>query len=141
MTKERSLNGYTPNKLLIYLYVDVHLTIFIHMKKRNNPIKINEKMLSRIIREAVDEVVNDNGFEEIFEKAREEFMSRRHNGMFGFELKNPEGDYQYDNLHYNPKTNELSCLGVSIQADPDFSFDQNLEALYEELMNQGYGDE
>jgi hypothetical protein len=34
----------------------------------------------------------------------------------------------------------MSCMGVSIEVDPDMSVDQNLEGLYEELMNNGFTD-
>ena len=32
-------------------------------------------------------------------------------------------------------------MGASIQVDPDMTVDQNLEALYDELMNNGYNDD
>ena len=34
----------------------------------------------------------------------------------------------------------MSCMGVTIDVDPSLSVDQNIEGLYEELMNKGFSD-
>ena len=53
---------------------------------------------------------------------------------------NREGDWEYGEVTYDPKTQKMCCMGVCIDVDPDLSVDQNLEALYEELLNHGYTD-
>lgn len=80
----------------------------------------------------------DEAFEDDFNAARDKHIGR--GGMFGMELKNSEGEWQYGDVTYDPNTNTMSCMGVSIEVDPDMSIDQNLEGLYEELMNNGFSD-
>ena len=80
----------------------------------------------------------DEAFEDDFNAARDKHIGR--GGMFGMELKNSEGEWQYGDVTYDPNTNTMSCMGVSIEVDPDMSIDQNLESLYEELMNNGFSD-
>ena len=80
----------------------------------------------------------DEAFEDDFNAARDKHIGR--GGMFGMELKNSEGEWQYGDVTYDPNTNTMSCMGVSIEVDPDMSIDQNLEGLYEELMNNGFTD-
>ena len=60
--------------------------------------------------------------------------------LWGFEMKNQEGEWQYGDVTYDPNTNTMSCMGVTIDVDPSLSVDQNLEGLYEELMNNGFSD-
>lgn len=78
----------------------------------------------------------DEAFEDDFNAARDKHIGR--GGIFGMELKNSEGEWQYGDVTYDPNTNTMSCMGVSIEVDPDMSIDQNLEGLYEELMNNGF---
>jgi hypothetical protein len=104
-------------------------------------IHLKESELKRMISESVKRVLNE-GFEDKFNATRDNFYKQRSpNGMFGFEMKNPEGEWEYGDITYDPNTNTMSCMGVSIEVDPDMTVDQNLEGLYEELMNQGYGQE
>jgi len=104
-------------------------------------IRLRESELKRMITESVNKILNE-GFEDKFNSARDDFYKRRSpNGMFGFEMKNPEGEWEYGDITYDPNSNTMSCMGVSIEVDPDMTVDQNLEGLYEELMNQGYGQE
>jgi hypothetical protein len=79
-------------------------------------------------------------FEDDFNSARDRHLSKSPGSMFGFEMKNSDGDWQYGDITYDPNTNTMSCMGVSIEVDPSLSIDQNLEGLYEELMNNGYND-
>lgn len=99
-------------------------------------IHLKQSDLKEMIAESVRRALKE-GFEDDFNSARDNFKGQ----MFGFEMKNPEGDWQYGDVTYDPKTNTMSCMGVSIEVDPDMTVDQNLEGLYEELMNQGYGQE
>ena len=80
----------------------------------------------------------DEAFEDDFNAARDKHIGR--GGMFGMELKNSEGEWQYGDVTYDPNTNTMSCMGVTIDVDPSLSVDQNLEGLYEELMNNGFTD-
>lgn len=109
-------------------------------KKMKKVIRLTESDIHRIVRNSVKRIIKES-FEDDFKSTRDSFMSRKSpNGMFGFEMKNQEGDWQYGDITYDPNTNTMSCMGVSIEVDPEMSVDANLEALYEELMNNGYGD-
>ena len=79
--------------------------------------------------------VNES-FEDDFNNARDNFRGQ----LFGFEMKNPEGDWQYGDVDFDPNTMTMSCMGATIDVDPDMTVDQNLEALYDELMNRGFTD-
>jgi hypothetical protein len=98
---------------------------------------VKESKLNRIVNESVKKIIRE-GFEDDFNAARDNHIGR--GGMFGLEMKNSEGDWQYGDITYDPNTNTMSCMGVSIQVDPDMSIDQNLEGLYDELINNGYTD-
>lgn len=100
-------------------------------------IRLRESELRQMISESVRRVLNEE-FEDDFNTARDKHVGR--GGMFGMELKNSEGEWQYGDVTYDPNTNTMSCMGVSIEVDPDMSIDQNLEGLYEELMNNGFTD-
>ena len=104
------------------------------MKK--NRIRLTESQLHRMIKNAIRE-----SFEDDYNASRDNFHSSRPNGMWGMELKNPEGEWEYGNIEFDPQAMTMSCMGVTIDVDPDMTVDQNLEALYEELMNNGYGQE
>ena len=101
-------------------------------------IRLTEGDLHRIIENSVKRVLKES-FEDDFNQARDNRMSR--SGMFGMEMKNPEGDWEYGEVSFDPNSNTMSCMGVSIHIDPDMTVDQNLEALYDELMNNGYSDD
>lgn len=100
-------------------------------------IRLTESDLHRVIAESVRRIMNE-GFEDDFNTTRDNYLKRSPNAMFGFEMKNAEGDWEYGNVDYDPNTQTMSCMGVSINVDPDMTVDQNLEALYDELMNNGY---
>lgn len=100
-----------------------------------NDVQNEYSKLRSSISESVKRVLNEE-FEDDFNAARDKHVGR--GGMFGMELKNSEGDWQYGDITYDPNTNTMSCMGVSIEVDPDMSIDQNLEGLYEELMNNGF---
>ena len=101
-------------------------------------IRLTEGDLHRLVENSVRRVLKE-GFEDDFNKARDNHMSR--GGMFGMELKNPEGDWEYGEVTFDPNSNTMSCMGVTIQVDPDMSVDENLQELYSELMNNGYSDD
>ena len=100
-------------------------------------LKLTEKDLHNIVKESVNRILKED-FEQDFNSARDKHIGS--GGMFGLEMKNSEGDWEYGDVTYDPNTNTMSCMGVSIQVDPELSIDQNLEGLYEELVNNGYTD-
>lgn len=105
-------------------------------KNMKRLVKLTERNLHRIIENSVKRVLRE-GFEDDFNKARDNY----NRGLFGFEMKNSEGDWEYGEVTFDPNSNTMSCMGATIQVDPDMTVDQNLEALYDELMNNGYSDE
>lgn len=96
-------------------------------------IRLRKSELRRIISESVRRVLNES-FEDDYNAARQNY----NRPLWGFEMKNQEGDWQYGEIEYDPNTQKMSCMGVSIDVDPDCTVDQNLEALYEELWNNGF---
>ena len=99
--------------------------------------RLTEKNIRDIVSKTVRRVLNES-FEDDYNKARDKHIGR--GGMFGMELKNSEGEWQYGEIEYDPNKQTMSCMGVTIDVDPSLSVDQNLEGLYEELMNNGYTD-
>ena len=125
------------------------------------PVKIGTNKIKNMIKESINQVYNEmvmehkmdnsikrslrralmeseEGFASTFEKGRDDFYNRKPHGMFGMELKNPEGEWEYGNIEFNPNTMEMSCMGATIQVEDDWTLDEAIEVLYEELMNQGY---
>ena len=99
-------------------------------------IKLTESELRNMISESVKRVLKED-FEQDYNIARQNYQRP----LWGFEMKNSEGEWQYGDITYDPNTNTMSCMGVTIDVDPSLSVDQNLEGLYEELMNNGFSDE
>jgi len=97
--------------------------------------KAEKEKLKSQVAESVRRALNEE-FEDEFNAARQNY----NRPLWGFEMKNQEGEWQYGDITYDPNTNTMSCMGVSIEVDPSLSVDQNLEALYEELMNNGFTD-
>ena len=119
------------------------------MGKKDDDDDIDESVVRRAVVESLNRFMAEDSkkkvneaFEDDFNSARDQYLSRKSpNGMFGFEMKNPEGDWQYGDITFDPNTNTMSCMGVSIEVDPSLSIDQNIEGLYDELVNNGFGDE
>ena len=103
-------------------------------------VRLTEEKLKEIIETSIRKKLRE-GFEQDFNNARDNYFQRKPHGLFGMEMKNPQGDWEYGDVTFDPRTNKMSCMGVSIDVDPDCTVDQNLEALYEELVNQGYTDD
>lgn len=98
-------------------------------------VRLTESDLTRIIRKSVNKILKED-FNDEFNKARDNYKRP----LFGFEMKNQEGEWEYGDVTYDPQTQTMSCMGISIAVDPSMSVDANLEGLYEELLNQGYHD-
>ena len=111
-------------------------------------IRLSESDLHKIIKNSVIRALNEGchgkkkskQIEEDFEQDYNSAMDKKTSsgGLWGMELKNQEGDWEYGDVTYDPSTQTMSCMGVSIDVDPDMTVDQNLEGLYDELMNKGY---
>lgn len=99
-------------------------------------IKLNEKHLHNIIQNCVRKTLKEN-FEDDYNKARDNYKRP----CWGFEMKNKEGEWEYGDVTFDPKSMTMSCMGVSIDVDPEMSVDDNLEGLFDELCNNGYTNE
>lgn len=99
-------------------------------------IKLTEKNLHNIINGCVQKALKES-FEDDYNKARDSYKRPQ----WGFEMKNKEGDWEYGDVNFDPKSMTMSCMGVTIDVDPDMSVDANLEGLYDELLNSGYTNE
>ena len=81
-------------------------------------VRLTEGDLHRIVKRSVNRILKES-FEDEFNSSRDKFLQKSPNAMFGMEMKNSEGDWQYGDVTYDPNTNTMSCMGVSIQVDPD----------------------
>ena len=100
-------------------------------------IRITESDVIGIVKQIINEIDGTKkGFASDYNTAMDKKLSR--GGMWGMELKNPEGEWEYGDVTFDPNTQKMSCMGVSIDVDPDCTVDQNLEALYDKLMEIGY---
>ena len=98
--------------------------------------KITESQLRNIIKESLKNILSEDSFENDYNQAQDRFLKR--GGMWGMELKNPEGEWEYGNIDFDPKTMTMSCMGASVQVEDGDTIDGALEALYDELMSKGY---
>lgn len=103
------------------------------MEKRK--ISLVEKQLKNIVKNVVKETIKES-FEDDYNNARANYKRP----CWGFEMKK-DGEWQYGDIQYDPNTQTMSCMGVTIDVDPSMTVDQNLEGLYEELMNNGFESE
>lgn len=103
-------------------------------------IVLKEERLRSIVKETINRILNE-GFEDDFNSTRDNFHKSRPGGMFGFEMKNAEDEWEYGDIQYDPKSQQMSCMGVSIDVDPSMTVDAHLEALYEKLVENGYHDD
>lgn len=101
--------------------------------KRN--VRLTESDLRNMIAESVRNILRES-FEDDYNQARQNY----NRPLWGFEMKNQEGEWQYGEIEYDPNKQTMTCMGVTIDVDPSLSVDQNLEGLYEELMNNGFTD-
>ena len=107
-----------------------------YMSNRKSPVTVvKEDKLANLINKSVKKVLKES-FEDDYNTTRQNY----NRPLWGFEMKNTRGDWQYGEIEYDPNTQKMSCMGVSIDVDPNLSVDQNLEALYVELMNNGFND-
>ena len=97
--------------------------------------KAEKEKLKSQVAESVKRILKED-FEQDYNTARQNYNKP----LWGFEMKNQEGEWQYGEIEYDPNKQTMSCMGVTIDVDPSLSVDQNLEGLYEELMNNGFSD-
>lgn len=57
---------------------------------------------------------------------------------FGFELKTPEGNIEFSEITYNPELGTISAFKVSRLVDEEISVDDNVSALYADLLKFGF---
>lgn len=98
-------------------------------------IKLTENDLHKIISNSVKRIIKE-GFEDDYNTAKDNHLQK--GGMWGMEARNSEGDWEYGEVTLDPTTNTMSCMNVSIDIDPDFSVDENLQALADKLQENGY---
>lgn len=103
-----------------------------------NPKVVDWKKSANRIRECVVKALHED-FATDYNTAVDNKLSQ--GGMWGFEMKNPEGDWEYGDVKFDVNSMTMTCMNVTIQVDPDMTVDQNLEALYDKLLEAGYGDE
>lgn len=98
-------------------------------------IRLTESDLHKIIENTVKRIVKED-FNDEYNTARDRHLSR--GGLWGIEARNTEGDWEYGEVTFDPNSNTMSCMNASIEVDPDLSVDENLQALADELQNNGY---
>lgn len=103
-----------------------------------SPKVVDWKKSANHIRECVVKALHED-FATDYNTAVDNKLSQ--GGMWGFEMKNPEGDWEYGDVKFDVNSMTMTCMNVTIQVDPDMTVDQNLEALYDKLLEAGYGDE
>lgn len=101
-------------------------------------IRLTESELHGLIKESVKRIINED-FKDEYDNTFNKHLSK--GGMWGMEMKNPEGEWEYGDIKFDPNTNTMSCMGVSIEVDTDYSVEQNLQALYDKLVESGYDNE
>ena len=103
-----------------------------------NPKLVNWKEVANKIRECAEKSLHED-FATDYNTAMDNKLSQ--GGMWGFEMKNPEGDWEYGNVKFDVNSMTMTCMNVTIQVDPEMTVEQNLKALYDKLLEAGYGDE
>lgn len=98
-------------------------------------IRLTESDLHNIIENTVKRVLKED-FSDDYNTAMDKHLSR--GGMWGMEAKNSEGEWEYGDVTFDPKTNIMSCMGISIEVYPTFSVDENLQALADKIQENGY---
>lgn len=102
--------------------------------------KLTERHLKNIVKESLIKILNE-GFEDDYNTARDKHLSKSPASMWGMELKNPEGEWEYGNVEFDPNTMTMSCMGVTVQIEEGDTVDGALEMLYDELISRGYAQE
>lgn len=102
-----------------------------------NPKLVNWKEVANKIRECAEKSLHED-FATDYNTAVDNKLSQ--GGMWGFEMKNPEGDWEYGDVNFDVNSMTMTCMNVTIQVDPEMTVEQNLEALYDKLLEAGYRD-
>lgn len=74
-------------------------------------------------------------FYDTFERVKQYHKDNGKN--YGFELRR-NGKWIYGDIEFNPETNIMSCMGVSIHVLPNTTILDAEEDLFEALLNAGY---
>ena len=110
-----------------------------NMRKNKQVVRLTESQLHNIISESVKRVLRENEFEKKYDAARMQAAQR--GKIWGMEMKNPQNEWEYGNIEFNPNTMEMSCMGATIQVEEDWDVYDALEQLSYELYELGYGNE
>jgi hypothetical protein len=98
-------------------------------------VRLTEGDLHRMVDATVKCIIRES-FEDDYNDARNNYTRP----CWGFEMKNKDNEWEYGDVSYDPNTQTMSCMGVTIDVDTDCTVDQNLQALYEKLTEEGYHD-
>ena len=102
---------------------------------------ISEEKARKIVENVVRKALKEAWYGE---QQTPEYILKQVHSMRSNILSLPNGDYVY--VDYNPETNELIAGGAtnsgiipdySIEYDVDFSLDENLQALYDKIIESG----
>jgi hypothetical protein len=121
------------------------------MNKRvvnNNPkvVRLTEDKLRRVVAECVENVRKQMIREseedaDIWARWEQEYYEAQRNfprPYWGFELANAEtGEWQKGTIKYDRDTHTLNWNEYSIDVDPTFSVDANIDALLDYILNGG----
>lgn len=99
-------------------------------------ITYNDDYLDEAIDRAIRKLLKEDKFDDIFDTKRNGYG--RTEGMFGFNLQDPDGEWKSEKIVYDPNTRRMSCMGVSIIVNPELSIDDNITMLYNKLVKRGY---
>jgi hypothetical protein len=109
-------------------------------------IRITESKLRRIVSECVKNVRKQmiresEEYAEIWARWEQEYYEAQRNyprQYWGFELVNVEtGEWQDGAIKYDRNTHTLNWNEYSIDVDPTFSVDANIDALLDDILNDG----
>ena len=98
---------------------------------------ITESQLRKIVTESVKMVLNETNipsFGDYFNRSKAFYQKY---GGYGFELRK-DGEWKYGDIEYDPNTQTMSCLGVSIKVSPEMTISDAEEDLFEALLDAGY---
>ncbi len=107
---------------------------------QGNLVSIRSGLLAEWLKDNIDESsfrdwLKDEQKEEYMDVLRdevEEEIEKSPKTMFGFEFKK----LGYDDVVFDRDDDTLRCFDCSIDYDYDFSLDENIQALHEEIMNE-----
>lgn len=104
--------------------------------------KTIDDKLQNIINESIREVLkeeNEPSFLDHFNNSKK-WHNDYAGGNYGFELMK-DNEWQYGDIEYDPNTQTMSCMGISISISPNMRLIDAEEALYEALLENGFNED